>query len=148
MTRIELKIVRASWMVIFVMALASMASAQEPQWLDSYEFNQETLTTNGWAEIPGGFETRELGVMQFAALPDQALPSSTDGRGIAITVKPKQVTFLYALNPIAANGRPILLRMTARASSPSTASPRGWNGRSSPASPTSARCSTCRCSAR
>jgi len=105
-------------MSFLLLTLASIAKAQEPQWLDTYEFNQETLASNGWAEIPGGFESREPGVTQFRDLPDQAIASSIDGRGIAITVKPKQVTFLYALNPIATNGRPILIRMTARASSP------------------------------
>ncbi|MEW6237549.1 MAG: hypothetical protein AB1656_19375 [Candidatus Omnitrophota bacterium] len=94
--------------ILLVPASSVFAWTQEPQWLDAYEFNQDTLAGNGWEEIPGGFESYEPGVKQFAVLPDQAFPSSADVRRIAITVKPKQATFLYALNPIVANGCPIL----------------------------------------
>ena len=83
------------------------------------EFNQSELAANGLAEIPGGFiPNTSPGSFLFRDFTDQEYPESQDGKGLAVTVKPGQVTFLYALDAIFSGDSPVLLRLHARASSP------------------------------
>jgi len=84
-----------------------------------YEFDQPGLAANGWAEIPGGFiPNTPSGSFVFQNFSPGDYPESRDGKGLAVTVQPGQVTFLYALEAVQTGDAPVLLRLHARASSP------------------------------
>ncbi|MDP3900396.1 MAG: hypothetical protein Q8Q23_04935 [bacterium] len=103
-----------------------------------YEFNESALVPNGWDEIPGGFGDNDAGIIFFAdmntslSLEQQAesaqrvkitsltekIPSSVDGQAIALSVESEQVNLIYALQPVACAGKPVMITMTARATSP------------------------------
>ncbi|HPP02351.1 MAG TPA: IPT/TIG domain-containing protein [bacterium] len=84
-----------------------------------FELDQPDLAANGWAEIPGGFlPDTPAGTFAFRDFPVNEYPESHDGRGLAVTVQPGQVTFLYALQAIPTGDSPVLLRLYMRASSP------------------------------
>ncbi|MFB3787928.1 MAG: formylglycine-generating enzyme family protein [bacterium] len=51
------------------------------------------------------------------AFPPEIFVSSLDQKGLAITVEPNEVAFLYPLSPVNTEGSPMLLRLTVRASS-------------------------------
>lgn len=102
-----------------------------------FEFNQSGLAANGWAEIPGGFiPNTSSGSFLFRNFSSQEFPESQDGKGLAVTVRPGQVTFLYAVEAIRTGDSPVLLRLHARTSSPAAqvglvalkGYPGRWNG--------------------
>ena len=83
--------------------------------LQVYEFDKNTLDENGWAEIPGGFTGAKPGTVAFKNFSADFIPSSKDNKGMALTVNPGEVAFVYAKAPIRTGGAPIMLRMTVRA---------------------------------
>ncbi|MFB3788239.1 MAG: IPT/TIG domain-containing protein [bacterium] len=84
-----------------------------------FEFDQPDLASNGWADIPGGFiPNTPSGSFSLQNFPSQDYPESRDGKGLAVSVQPGQVVFLYALNAVRTGDSPVLLRLHARASSP------------------------------
>ena len=85
----------------------------------SYEFEKSTLDGNGWAEILGGFDANPAGTIATSGDISSVIASSSDGKGLVFKVQPKQVAFAYAKQPIQTGGKPVLIRMTVRASSPS-----------------------------
>lgn len=86
-----------------------------------FEFDQTTVDANGWAEIPGGFTGAKAGSTSFIEYSDNPIPSSKDQKGLSILVKAGEVTFLYLKNPINTGNKPVLLRMTVRATTPKAA---------------------------
>ena len=90
----------------------------EPTMIEVYEFDQSSLGGNGLSEISGGFQSSTPGNYQFMDFSENIFPSSEDKRGLGVTVKPGQVTFLYAHNPVVTDGNPVLLRLTVRADNP------------------------------
>lgn len=82
-----------------------------------YEFDQPTLAANGWVELPGGFNASPPGAYRLIEFSAGLFPDSVDGRGLRIDAAPGEVAFLFANAPIDNRGAPILLVMTARASS-------------------------------
>ncbi|MEW6237361.1 MAG: formylglycine-generating enzyme family protein [Candidatus Omnitrophota bacterium] len=81
-----------------------------------YEFEQPTLLENRWSAIPGGFQLgTPAGRVAFAAFNSGEMPSSNDKLGMQVQVQGKQVAFLLAMNPIQNQGKPVLLRLIARA---------------------------------
>ena len=80
-----------------------------------YEFEKPTLIESGWQEYPGGFSNALPGVIKLGAFFGAPFSSSSDNRGLFITVGPKQVAFLYAAQPIATGGKPVFMRMPIRA---------------------------------
>ena len=85
----------------------------------TYEFDKATLDENGWAEILGGFDAAPAGSISVTNDMGSMIPSSKDGKGLLIKVQPKQVAFAYAKVPVKTGGKPVLIRLTVRASSPS-----------------------------
>lgn len=86
--------------------------------LEVYEFDQIDLEADGWVEIPGGFIEAKAGrITPFDFSPD-LIPSSRDGRGLAISVKAGEVALIYPKKPINTRGGPVLIRMTVRADRP------------------------------
>ena len=81
------------------------------------EFDKSTLQENGWAEIPGGFDGAAAGSISIETALASKIPSSKDGKGLLFTVKPGQVAFAYSQQPVATGGKPLLLRLTMRATS-------------------------------
>ncbi len=90
--------------------------SQDPEPYLIYEFDQSTMSANGWSELPGGFQNAAPGAVfpQFTLSPDQ-FPSSQDQTGIAVLVQQQQVTFLLTENAIETNGYPVLIRLSLRA---------------------------------
>lgn len=86
-----------------------------------YEFEQSTLEANGWKYLPGGFLEKEGGHVDWINFDGYLIPSSKDGHGLSLSVQYDQVIFLYSSQPIHSEGHPILLRLTARSSSPNAA---------------------------
>lgn len=93
------------------------SSGNEPVPVLAYEFNQNTLAANGWADVPGGFTGAPAGTINAQGLPSGSHPNSIDQRGLTISVNPGQVAFAFALSPINTNGNPVLLRAAVRADS-------------------------------
>ena len=92
---------------------------QEPTLIETYEFDQENLNSNGLAEIPGGFiPNTPAGTVDYVNFSDDFFSSSEDNKGLRITVKPGQVSFLYTHFPVTTKGAPVLLRLTVRADNP------------------------------
>jgi len=86
----------------------------QTEWV--YEFDQASLEANGWTAIPGGFiPNTPAGTIAARSFFGKPIPSSQDNKGLIVTVEPKQVAFLYAGNPVATGGHPVLLRLTVRA---------------------------------
>ena len=83
-----------------------------------YEFNQNGIAGNGWAEIPGGFTHAAAGSAVTTSIPDLLFPSSKDKQGISVQVQDKQVVFLYAQTPVQTNGVPMLIRALVKANRP------------------------------
>ena len=81
------------------------------------EFDKTSLADNGWAEIPGGFDSAPPGTIAVESALNANIPSSKDGKGLLFTVKPGQVAFAYAKQAVVTNGGPALLRLTVRATS-------------------------------
>lgn len=83
-----------------------------------FDFNESTLLLDGWNEIPGGFENRIPAVVQKQVFSTGQFPSSNDDTGITITALPNQVALLHTRIPYQTVGLPVLLRLTARSTSP------------------------------
>ncbi|MDX9754206.1 MAG: hypothetical protein RBU29_09620, partial [bacterium] len=62
-----------------------------------HEFAEDSLSQTGWNEIPGGFGNATPGVYRigYALLPG-LIPSSQDQKGMQVSVRAGEVTFLYA----------------------------------------------------
>ncbi|HOJ59346.1 MAG TPA: M4 family metallopeptidase [bacterium] len=76
----------------------------------TYEFKENTLDLCGWSPIPGGFSGAAPGSIFVMGFFGDPIPSSTDKRGAMLSVQPGQVAFMYAKEPIATGGRPLLFR--------------------------------------
>nr|HQH74008.1 hypothetical protein [bacterium] len=80
-----------------------------------WEFDQSVLAANGWAEIPGGFDNRAPGTYSTgSAFTGNPFASTADNKGVAVTVKPSEVTFLLTQNAVNTGGRPALIRAKVR----------------------------------
>ncbi|MEW6238742.1 MAG: carboxypeptidase-like regulatory domain-containing protein [Candidatus Omnitrophota bacterium] len=87
-----------------------------------YEFDMKTLQEDGWMEQPGGFiPGTSAGFILPLAFADGLIPSSADGKGLAVTVRPKDVAMLFALAPVETGGYPVLMRMNVTADMPNAA---------------------------
>ncbi|HPO99528.1 MAG TPA: hypothetical protein PLX83_02960 [bacterium] len=87
-----------------------------------YEFAQKDMATNGWLEIPGGFvPNTPPGQITAMGYVGSLIPSSQDRVGIQITAGPGEVAFAYAAAPVDTGGKPVLIRMMARADAPGAA---------------------------
>ena len=107
-----------SFVVLFwVVSLSNsrIGYTQEPPPIVTYEFDKTTLAENGWGEVPGGFLGNPAGTISLVNFSGNQFSSSQDQKGLALTVNPKQVVFIYAVKPINTGGNPVLLRMTVRA---------------------------------
>ncbi len=82
-----------------------------------FEFDQPSLEDNGWFFIPGGFSTQPGGEVSFVELTDW-IPSSSDGRGMMMTVDPGEVAFVMTTFPVHMRGRAAILRAVVRADHP------------------------------
>ena len=80
-----------------------------------YEFDQPTLSDNQWREIPGGFINAPSGRIVIGPFFGNPFTGNSDNRGLFITVKPKELVFLYAAQPIQTGGKPVFMRMSVRA---------------------------------
>jgi len=83
--------------------------------LQVYEFDKPTLAENGWGEVPGGFLGNPAGTISLVNFSGNQFSSSQDKKGVALTVNPSEVAFVYAKAPIRTGGAPVMLRMTVRA---------------------------------
>ncbi|HOL93178.1 MAG TPA: hypothetical protein PLH79_02415 [bacterium] len=83
-----------------------------------YEYDQSTLEDCGWSEIPGGFTGAAPGSISCGRWEGHPIPSSVDQKGMGITVQPGEVVFTYASQTVAAEGNPVLLRLSVRADAP------------------------------
>ncbi|MFH1740898.1 MAG: hypothetical protein ABIH23_17980, partial [bacterium] len=86
-----------------------------------YEFDQADLAANGWNEISGGFTGAPPGQISALSFVGSMIPSSQDKVGLRITANAGQVAFIHALQPVATEGLPLILRMTVRANAPGAA---------------------------
>ncbi len=82
--------------------------------LSVYEFDKDSLSDNGWLEIPGGFGGADPGILDFITFNTGLFSASADDKGLSLTVEPGQVAFLMANTPVNTQDNPILLRMTVR----------------------------------
>jgi len=90
-----------------------VAGPVEPDWI--WEFDQPELAANGWAEIPGGFDSRTPGAYSTRfAFSENQFAASEDQVGLAVAVNPGEVTFLLTQNSINTEGHPALLRAKVR----------------------------------
>jgi hypothetical protein len=87
---------------------------QPPQLIQSFEFDQNSFSENGWGEIPGGFLGSPNGFVTTAQIDNDQIPTSTDNRGISLSVRPGEVAFIYSIEPIDTEGNPIVIRMMVR----------------------------------
>lgn len=92
------------------------ASGLQP--IAAYNFDTSTLAASGWSELPGGFTNAAPGRFAMTALSPLILPQSRDGKGLAITVAPEQVGFMYSSAAIDGGGDPLLIRVLLRADFP------------------------------
>ncbi|MDP8243683.1 MAG: hypothetical protein P9L94_06350 [Candidatus Hinthialibacter antarcticus] len=92
------------------------ASGLQP--LATYAFDTATLVESGWSELPGGFTNAAPGQFAMTALSPLVLPQSSDGKGLAISVAPEQVGFMYSSLAIDGGGDPLLIRALLRADFP------------------------------
>ncbi len=83
-----------------------------------YSFDQATLEKNGWSEIPGGFMKYDSGDVIVSKLPANSIPSSEDNLGLAMTVMGDEVALVYSVKPFDSDGKPVLLRLSVRATGP------------------------------
>ncbi|MBZ0258305.1 hypothetical protein K8I31_19720, partial [bacterium] len=83
-----------------------------------YNFEQSTLAANGWSELPGGFGGAPAGDFAMTALSPLILPESSDKKGLAITVSPGDVGFMYTTQAVDGGGDPMLVRALMRADFP------------------------------
>ncbi len=92
----------------------------KPDPIKTYEFDQNDIGANGWAEIPGGFSGNAPGTVSFLdfSFDPSLVPSSEDKKALAVTIQKKQITMFFALEPIATEGKPLLIRASMRANSP------------------------------
>lgn len=108
---------RFFFLVFLTVHLSILAHALEP--IRVYEFERLTLAENGWAEqFKGGFMNAQPGTAELQGFFGSFIPSSKDKRGLSIVVDPGQVTFLNTVEPILAEGKPVLLRMAVRSDGP------------------------------
>ncbi len=89
----------------------------QPELLAVYEFDQPSLSANGWSELPGGFVNATPGSIILQTFDGDPIPSSEDKRGLALTVNPTELALLFKIDPIDTNGDPIAIRINARATS-------------------------------
>lgn len=87
-----------------------------------YEFDGSDLSTNGWADLPGGFGRFQPGQIRLEDFASGTFSDSSDLHGLSLQVQytadgQTQLVFLYALEPIPTDGKPLLLKMNTRASS-------------------------------
>lgn len=86
-----------------------------------YEFDKATLDADGWAEIPGGFNSARPGkILEQYGFSSGQCESSADKVGLAIEVKrvPGEVTFIFAKQAIDTGGHPALIRLVLQSNSP------------------------------
>lgn len=91
-----------------------VSSTDKPALLWKYEFEKSTLADCGWTDMPGGFTGKPAGSVATQNFASGWIASSADQKGLAISVDPGEVAFIYAKTPIQTNGRPVLLRLTLR----------------------------------
>ncbi len=101
---------------LFLYPSPTLANSIQPSVV--YEMGLNTLSENGWSEIPGGFNTAMAGITTIGLLPQNAISSSRDNRGIQIQVQESQVVFLYAQTSLQTGGSPVLVRALVRADAP------------------------------
>ncbi|HOL96702.1 MAG TPA: formylglycine-generating enzyme family protein [bacterium] len=106
-------------LALFVSGMDIQAQTFSP--LLTYEFDKPTLAENGWQEPTGGFSGQPAGSAALIDFPPRLMPSSFDQKGLAVTVQPGQVAFLYPLSPVDTVGEPVMLRLTVLANSPNAA---------------------------
>lgn len=81
--------------------------------LASFEFNEVDLSSSGWSELPGGFESRVPGTVSLGTL-NGSIVGSTDNDGLTIEVLPQQLVFLFTTEPLNSLGDPVLIRAQIR----------------------------------
>lgn len=87
-----------------------------------FEFDQASLGDDGWTEIPGGFTGATAGVViPYYGFPTGKFPSSADQLGLAVAVKPGEVTFLRVTQEINTGGYPVLIRCNVRSAAANAA---------------------------
>lgn len=80
-----------------------------------YDFGQTLLEQSGWAHIPGGFNGWRGGSVEMVSFPEDTFETSEDNRGVSIRVRGHSLSFLYLEDAIESTGKPIVVRMTYRA---------------------------------
>lgn len=94
--------------------LNGSSSTNSPSTLVQYEFDKSSLVKSGWSEMPGGFDGETPGITTVQGFIGNTFISSNDQVGLAINVRPGEVTFLYANSAVNTNGNPVLMRLKAR----------------------------------
>ncbi len=87
----------------------------------SYEFDQDSLKANGWSSPSGGFGGAiSPGQASVVQLPQGTFASSSDQRGLALTVQSNQAVFMFSNQAIQTGGKPVLIRAVVRSNDPNS----------------------------
>ncbi len=70
--------------------------------------------TDGWVEIPGGFDNEDPGDILSEEFNANLFTDSQDNQGLKFNVENGQVSLIVDMNPVDTNGKPVLIRASIR----------------------------------